>query len=82
MLGFSIIFWIVVIMGVILNAVSFQKVPLETYGLRAYYFSPSVDSTYYIPGLYNVGVGYYFITFPSSKQYVIDSRVQVINKNL
>lgn len=82
LLGFSLIYWLLIIMGVILNILSLKKVPLENYGLRAYFFSPNVDPNYYIPGLYNIGVGYYFITFPSSKQYVIDNKVSVINKNL
>jgi len=72
LLGFSIIYWVLVIMGVVLFAVSFQKVPLENYGLKTYYFSPNVNSVYYLPGLYDTGVGYYFITIPSTKQYLLD----------
>ena len=81
-LGFSIIYWLVVLLGVVLNSLALQKVPIEHYGLRAYFFSPTIDQSYYIPGLYDIGVGYYFITFPSSKQYVLDNKVSVINQNL
>lgn len=38
-LGFSIIFWLCVVTGVILNAVALQKVPVGSYGLRASVFT-------------------------------------------
>jgi len=82
LLRFSIIYWLIIILGVVLNILALQKVPLESYGLRTYFFSPSVDPLYYTSGLYNIGVGYYFITFPSSKQYVLDNRISVVNQNL
>lgn len=82
LLGFSIIYWFLVIVGIVLFSVSFQKVPLEKYGLKTYYFSPNVNSVYYLPGLYDIGVGYYFITIPSTKQYLLDKSVTVINKNM
>lgn len=82
LLRFSIIYWLLILFGMLLNGLSLKKVPIETYGLRAYFFSPTVDASYYLPGLYNPGIGYYFITFPSSKQYVLDTQVSVINKNL
>lgn len=69
-------------MGIALFSVSFQKVPVSSYGLRANYFSPTIDPTYYTSGLYDVGVGYYFINFPSTKQQIIDNRVAIINQNL
>jgi len=81
-LAYSIVFWIGVIVGVILFSVSFQKVPIEMYGLRANYFSPTIDPAYYTPGLYDTGIGFYFILFPSVKQYIVDSKVTVINLNL
>jgi len=82
LLGFSIIYWVLVCIGITLFAVAFQKVPLENYGLKTYFFSPNVNPLYFIPGLYNIGVGYYFITIPSTKQYLLDNNVTVINKNL
>ena len=82
LLRFSIIYWLIIILGVVLNALALKKVPIESYGLRTYFFSPNVDPVYYTAGLYNIGVGYYFITFPSSKQYLLDNRVSVINQNL
>lgn len=82
LLVFSIIYWLVVIIGVALFAVSFQKVPIGSFGLRANFFSPDINPLYYTAGLYNAGVGYYFILFPRTKQCLIDNRVTVINKNL
>jgi len=81
-LVFSIIYWLVVIIGVILFSVSFQKVPIGSFGLRANFFSPDISPVYYTAGLYDAGVGYYFILFPRTKQCLIDNRVAVINKNL
>jgi len=82
LLGFSIVYWVIVMAGIALFSVSFQKVPIGKYGLKANYFSPNIESIYYTPGLYNAGVGFYFILFPSAKQYMLDNRVAVINKNL
>jgi hypothetical protein len=82
LLGFTIIYWLVVIIGVILFSVSFQKVPIGHYALKANYFSPDISQSYYTPGLYDAGVGFYFILFPSTKQYLLDNRVAIINQNL
>lgn len=82
LLVFSIIYWAIAIIGIALFSVSFQKVPIGYYGLKANYFNPNVDSNYYTPGLYDVGVGYYFILFPSTKQYLVDNKVPIINQNL
>lgn len=40
LLGFSVVYWLAVVLGVVLNALALQKVPLESYGLRAYFFNP------------------------------------------
>jgi hypothetical protein len=82
LLVFSIIYWLIVFIGIALFSVSFQKVPVSHYGLRANYFNPTIDPTYYTSGLYDVGVGYYFINFPSTKQQIIDDSVTIINQNL
>lgn len=81
-LVFSIIYWLVAIVGIVLFSVSFQKVPIGSYGLKANYFSPTIDPTYYSSGLYDIGVGNYFILFPSTKQYLVDNKVSIINQNL
>lgn len=81
-LVFSILYWLVAITGIVLFSVSFQKVPIGYYGLKANYFNPNVDPQYYSPGLYDAGVGFYFILFPSAKQYIVDNKVSIINKNL
>lgn len=82
MLIFSIVYWLVVISGIALMSVAFQKVPIGSYGLKANHFSPNIDSAYYTPGLYQAGIGFYFILFPSAKQYLLDKRVALINQNL
>ena len=81
-LVFSIIYWFIAFSGIALFSVSFQKVPLGHYGLKTNYFSPQIDPNYYLQGLYNTGVGYYFVLFPSTKQYVTDKTLTIINKNL
>lgn len=82
LLVFSLIYWLVVIVGVVLFSVSFQKVPIGYYGLKANFFSPDISADYYTPGLYDAGVGFYFILFPSTKQFLLDNKVTVINQNL
>lgn len=82
LLVFSIIYWVIVIVGIILFSVSFQKVPIGSYGLKANYFNPDINPLYYTAGLYNTGIGFYFILFPSTKQYLLDNKVTIINQNL
>ncbi len=79
---FSIVYWILIAVGVILMAFAFQKVPIGSYGLRAHHFSSSVDTEYYTNGLYNKGVGYDFVLYPRTKQYVIDQQITVTNSDL
>lgn len=81
-LVFSIIYWLIALIGVVLFSVSFQKVPIGYCGLKANYFSPKIESSFYSPGLYDIGVGYYFILFPSTRQYLVDNQVAIINQNL
>lgn len=82
LLVFSIIYWLIVVVGVILFSLSIQSVPIGYYALRANSFSPDISPIYYTSGLYDAGVGYYFILFPSTMQCLIDNRVEVINQNL
>lgn len=82
LLVFSIIYWLIVVAGIVLFSLSFQSVPIGYYALRANSFSPDISPLYYRSGLYDAGVGYYFILFPSTKQCLIDNRVGVINQNL
>lgn len=82
LLIFSIVFWLAIILAIILFALAFSKVPIGYYGLKADYFNPQISTQYYTPGLYNIGVGFYFILFPSSKQYLLDNKVTITNKNL
>lgn len=82
MLVFSIVYWLAVVVGIILFSLSFQRVPIGSYALRANSFSPEISPIYYTSGLYDAGVGYYFILFPSTRQCLIDNKVTVINQNL
>lgn len=79
---FSIIYWILIAIGCVLTGLAFSKVPINYYGLRAYYFSSAVDSNYYTNGLYNKGIGYNFVLYPRVKQYVIDQQITVTNQDL
>lgn len=44
MLIFSILYWLLAAMGLILTGFSMSKVPIGFYGLRVHYFSSQVDS--------------------------------------
>jgi hypothetical protein len=82
MLIFSIVYWLLVAMGAILTGLAFEKVPIGYYGLRAYHFSSKVDTNYYTNGLYHAGVGYDFVLYPRTKQYLVDQQITVTNKDL
>lgn len=43
LLVFSIVYWLIVIVGVVLFSVSFQKVPVGYYALKANFFNPDID---------------------------------------
>lgn len=60
-LVFSIIFWLLVLMGLLLFSYSLGKVHLNKYGLLRNYYSSWIDSQVYISGLYNIPIGCYFI---------------------
>lgn len=42
--AYSIIFWLLIAVGLALMGLALQKVPVGKYGLRVDYFSPAVDS--------------------------------------
>lgn len=79
---YSIIFWLLVAIGCILTGFAFEKVPVGFYGLKVHYFSSAVDQTYYTNGLYHKEIGYNFVHFPRTKQYVLDHKITVTNKDL
>lgn len=80
-LKFSIVYWLVVAFILTIFGLSFSKVPIGDYGLKANYFSPSIDRNYYLPGLYDISIGNYFILFPSTRQYLRNRTLQVTNQN-
>jgi len=62
-------FCIVLIISIILIAVSFQTVELNTVGLNINHNLVTVDSSQvYAPGRYFVGLGHGFLSFPTSVQ--------------
>ena len=79
---FSVIFWLLIAIGIIIMSFTFGQVPVGNYGLRIDYFSPAVDNQYYTNGVYNKGIGHYFVLYPRTKQYVMDQKITVINKDL
>ncbi len=82
MLAFTVVYSILVAMGVVLTGFSMEKVPIGYYGLKVHYFSSKVDSQYYTNGLYHTGVGYYFVLYPQPRSYLLDRQIAVINKDL
>lgn len=58
---FSIVFWLLIIAGLILFGLSFGKVHINKYGLLRNYYSSWIDPNTYISGLYHIGIGCYFV---------------------
>lgn len=79
---FSIVFWLLILAGLILFGLSLGKVGINKYGLLRNYYSSWIDTRVYISGLYHKGIGYYFIEFPSSKVYLNDIKLNVTNKDM
>jgi len=42
-LVFTIVYWLLIAIGIALMSLAFSKVPIGSYGLRVNYFSPAVD---------------------------------------
>ena len=76
---FTIIYFLLTIIALVLFGLAFDAVPINWYGLRRNYFSSFIEEDYYCSGLYHKDVSYYFIPFPSSNQYLTDLRVNVTN---
>ena len=79
---FSIIFWLLILMGLLLFGYSLGKVHVNKYGILRNYYSSWISNETYISGLYHVGVGLYFVEFPSSKVYLNDIKLNVTNKDM
>jgi hypothetical protein len=69
-------------MGLMLFGYSFGSVSINKYGILRNYYSSWIDNKVYISGLYHVGIGCYFIQFPSSKVYLNDIKLNVTNKDM
>ena len=79
---FTIVYLILTILALLLFGLAFDTVPINWYGLRRNYFSSFIEEEYYCSGLYHKEVGYYFIEFPSSNQYLTDLQLNVTNDNM
>lgn len=79
---FSIVFWLLVLAGLILFGLAFGKVNLNKYGLLRNYYSSWIDTNVYISGVYHIGIGCYFVEFPASKVYLNDLKLNVTNKDM
>jgi DMSO reductase anchor subunit len=79
---FSIVFWLLIATGVILFAVSLGRVHINKFGLLRNYYSSWISDDIYISGLYHIGVGNYFVEFPSSKIYLPSLKINVTNMDL
>lgn len=53
---FSVIYWLIISIGIVFMILAFGKVPLGSYGILVNYFSPEVDLNYYTNGLYHKGI--------------------------
>lgn len=79
---FSIVFWLLILAGLILFGLSFGKVHINKFGLLRNYYSSWISDSTYISGLYYVGLGNYFVQFPSSKVYLTNLKLNVTNKDM
>lgn len=79
---FTIVFWLLVLAGLILFGLAFGKVHINKFGILRNFYSSWIDDKVYISGLYHVGIGNYFIEFPSSKVYVVDIKLNVTNSDM
>lgn len=65
-----VIFGVICFISIFLLAFSFQKVPLNTVGIKQNIHSKSFSSNIYLPGRYYTGLVNTFITFPTNLQYI------------
>lgn len=79
---FSIVFWLLVLAGLILFGLAFGKVHINKFGILRNYYSSQIDERVYISGLYHIGLGNYFVEYPSSKVYLRDLKLNVTNSDM
>ena len=79
---FSVVYWLLIGFGLFLFGFSFDKVPINSYGLKRNYFSSDIELSHYTSGLYYNQISYYFVEFPSSNVYLIDLELNVTNFNM
>lgn len=81
-LWFSIVYWVLIAIGLLLFALALEKVPINYYGLKRNYFNSQIDPEHYPSGFYHKDIGFYFLHFPSSKRYLEDLFVNATNKDM
>jgi hypothetical protein len=79
---FSIVFWALIGMGLVLFGLSFGRVHINKYGILRNHYSSWISGNVYISGLYYVGITNYFIEIPSSKVYLTNLKLNVTNADL
>jgi hypothetical protein len=79
---FSLIYWSLIIIGIVLFSLSLGKVHINKYGVLRNYYSSSISQDVYISGLYHVGISNYLIEFPSSNIYLPNIKLNVTNNDL
>ena len=79
---FSIVFWLLILAGLLLFGLAFERVNINSFALKRNYYNSKIDSQQYSSGLYHKGLGFYFMQFPSSKHYLTDQTVNVTNADL
>jgi len=79
---FSIVFWLLILAGLILFGLAFGRVGINKFGILRNYYSSWISDEIYISGTYHVGIGNYFVEFPSSKVYLTDLKINVTNSDM
>jgi hypothetical protein len=62
---YSVLFWPLAAIGLILFGFAFGRVELNTVALREQYWTGAIDTVIYSPGVYHRGLTYQFIRYPA-----------------
>lgn len=71
---YSFVFWGLVVVGLLLTAFAFGRVPVGYYGLVEHYWTTNIDDSAYTSGVYSTGLTTQFVRFPATIQYIVYSR--------
>ena len=62
---YSVLFWSLAAIGLILFGFAFGRVELNTVALREQYWTGAIDTVIYSPRVYQRGLTYQFIRYPA-----------------